>query len=353
MDDVKVSIIIPAYNAEEYITECLMSCVNQTLSNIEIIIINDGSTDNTQNIIDEFKVQNPTSIKSFEIKNGGAGNARNYGLTKALGKYIAFVDSDDIISSDYCLEMYSAATTSKSEVVRCDYARFSNASELNNINVVSSKFEKFIGINGDTHTKLNQKLQNILWHISCTGLYSKELLDRMDFKYPNTIIEDPIIRNIYLSANQITLVPKNLYYYRETEGSVTSYIDIETRREALSVWQLVFDYYEERNHLYDYGVIESFYKSAASLAGLNKTINFYSLKELKNKSDQGLFDEFYLLHNKLDPNLEIAKSCMSAFGAKFLFSQARDLYNRKCLKVKFKAFFYGGLLKLKSILNGS
>ncbi len=353
MEDVKVSVIIPAYNSEKHISECLISCIDQTLSNLEIIIVNDGSTDNTQQIIDKFKKNNPTLIRCFKISNGGAGNARNYGISKAKGKYIAFVDSDDIISDDYCLEMYNAAISNKSEVIRCDYARFNTEEELKAVDKVSTKFNKFIDEYGKTHTALTPKLQSILWHISCTGLYSRELLNRMNFKYPNTIIEDPIIKTIFIEANQITLVPKNLYLYRVTDGSVTSYIDIETRREALTVWKMVFDYYEDRNHLYDYGVIESFYNSAASLAGLNKTINYYSLKELKQKSKQGLFDEFYILHNNLDPNLEIAKRCMSPFGAKFLFGQARDIYNRKCIKVKIKAFIYNQLLIIKCKLSRS
>ena len=93
----KISVIVPVYNTEKYIKKCLDSIINQTYSNIEIIIINDGSTDNSELIINEYLKEYPDKIKYYKKENGGLSDARNYGVTKATGDYICFVDSDDYI----------------------------------------------------------------------------------------------------------------------------------------------------------------------------------------------------------------------------------------------------------------
>lgn len=110
MNDVKVSVIIPVYNAETYLRQCLASVVSQTLKPVEIICIDDGSTDNSKNILNEFE-KNYCNFKVLTQTNSGSGIARNKGLASAQGKYIAFMDADDYYPSDKCLElMYTAAT---------------------------------------------------------------------------------------------------------------------------------------------------------------------------------------------------------------------------------------------------
>lgn len=106
---VKVSIIVPVYNVEKYLKKCLNSLVNQTLDDIEIIVVNDESPDNSQRIIDEFEKKYPSKIKTITKKNGGQGSARNEGLKVATGEYIGYVDSDDYISNTMFEKMYNTA----------------------------------------------------------------------------------------------------------------------------------------------------------------------------------------------------------------------------------------------------
>ena len=95
-----VSIIIPVYNVEKYIEKCLESLVNQTLEDIELIIVNDGSTDNSENIILQYKEKYPNKIKYYTKQNGGLSDARNFGMPFATGKYVAFLDSDDYVETN-------------------------------------------------------------------------------------------------------------------------------------------------------------------------------------------------------------------------------------------------------------
>ena len=106
---IKVSVIIPVYNTEDYLRECIESLVNQTLREIEILIVNDGSTDSSLEIMKEFKNKYPNIIKIFDKVNGGQASARNYALPFAQGEYLGFVDSDDWVDSTMYEEMYEKA----------------------------------------------------------------------------------------------------------------------------------------------------------------------------------------------------------------------------------------------------
>ena len=96
----KVSVIVPVYNVELYLEKCLLSLVNQTLQDIEIIVVNDGSRDHSQQIIEKFQQEHPQKIFAYTKENGGLSDARNFGIDRAKGKYIGFVDSDDYIEKN-------------------------------------------------------------------------------------------------------------------------------------------------------------------------------------------------------------------------------------------------------------
>ena len=117
-----VSIIVPVYNVEEYLPRCLDSLVNQTLKDIEIIIVNDGSTDNSQAVIDRYDRVYPHLIKPFLKENSGAADTRNFGISRATGDYIGFVDSDDYVVR-YVSKLYEKAVETDSDAVVCRYYR--------------------------------------------------------------------------------------------------------------------------------------------------------------------------------------------------------------------------------------
>ncbi len=116
----KVSVIVPVYNVERYLEKCLNSLVNQTLAEIEIIVVNDGSEDNSKKIIDDFQQKYPLIIRPFSKENGGLSDARNFGLAKATGEFVGFVDSDDYVSETMFEEMYQLAKKHSAEMVICN-----------------------------------------------------------------------------------------------------------------------------------------------------------------------------------------------------------------------------------------
>ena len=116
----KVSVIVPVYNVEKFIDVCLNSLVNQTLDDIEIVVVNDGSPDNSQKIIDRYVRTYPNKVKSFIKKNGGLSDARNYGITKCTGEYVGFIDGDDYADLDMYESMYKKAKAQDFDVVVCD-----------------------------------------------------------------------------------------------------------------------------------------------------------------------------------------------------------------------------------------
>ena len=125
----KVSVIIPVYNVEKYLRECLNSVVNQTLKDIEIICVNDGSTDNSLAILQEY-AKNDKRIVLINQENKNAGAARNTGLAHATGEYLSFLDSDDFFELNMLEEMYNSAKENSLDIVICDYDKYNTVEKI-------------------------------------------------------------------------------------------------------------------------------------------------------------------------------------------------------------------------------
>ena len=125
-----VSVIIPVYNSSKYLRKCLDSIVFQTLENIEAIIVDDGSTDNSLQIAEEYEQNYPHKVKVYSVPNGGQGIARNFGVTKSSGEFIAFVDSDDYVDLKMYETLVTYARNHQSDLVICPYSRVDEAGNL-------------------------------------------------------------------------------------------------------------------------------------------------------------------------------------------------------------------------------
>lgn len=145
----KISLIVPVYNTEKYLNKCIDSLINQSYDDIEIIIINDGSTDYSENLIKSY---NDKRIKYISKKNEGIGKTRNLGIEKSSGEYLAFVDSDDYLNENFCEKMLNKAITDDCDVVICDYYEDHN-DDLKKINFINFP---------DTSLKQDPKLINFI-----------------------------------------------------------------------------------------------------------------------------------------------------------------------------------------------
>lgn len=145
---IAVSVIVPVYNTEKYLAKCLESLVSQTLEEMEILLIDDGSTDGSYKIMEQFRCRYPEKIRIFQKENGGQGAARNLGISLAEGEYIGFVDSDDYVAPQMYGEMYRKAAAEKLDLVQCRFHyRTGEGKELSTYGTVkkySSRKEMFI-----------------------------------------------------------------------------------------------------------------------------------------------------------------------------------------------------------------
>lgn len=211
---IKVSLIVPIYNTSKYLDKCINSLINQTLKDIEIILINDGSLDNSEEIIKKYKDKR---IKYIKKENEGIGKTRNLGINTAKGKYIAFVDSDDYLELDFCEKMYEKAINDNCDLVICDYYKDFNDIKKE-INYISFQ---------DTNLKKYPKLINEINLGPCNKLYLLELLKNNNiFFVENLKYEDaPFVINALINSKNIGKVNKYLTNYVIHENSETTIRD--------------------------------------------------------------------------------------------------------------------------------
>ncbi|WP_251551947.1 glycosyltransferase [Neobacillus muris] len=229
-----ISIIVPVYNVENFIQPCIESILNQTFTDFEIILVNDGSTDRSGFICDEF-AKKDKRIFVIHKENGGQSSARNKGIEAAKGHYIGFVDSDDWIHQDMYNTLYTKAIETDAEITACNLMQFSKDStgHLYSNNTTDELFDR----NSAMHELyLNERLT----FSPCNKLYRKELFKGIRFKEGYILEDMDFAYRIIHQANRIYYTGQAFYYYR--------YNDQSTMRKDFSKKRL--DEYEVRENMY-------------------------------------------------------------------------------------------------------
>lgn len=246
MPEPLISIIIPIYNVEQYLAECLSSVINQTFRNLEIICVNDGSLDDSAKIVEDFKRED-RRVQLINKTNGGLSDARNAGIKRATGRYLFFLDSDDVLDLTCIEQLNKLREKTSSQIVSCDYQRFSSTKfemeidASNAVIIADHAYAVYKKGYYDPHFKT-------VLNIACAKLYDRSLFNRI--RYPlNKLNEDEhTTYKLYALASKACHVSLPLYGYRMREGSITqSTIPESTKIDLLNAYENRISTFSSKN----------------------------------------------------------------------------------------------------------
>lgn len=261
----KISVIVPVYNVENYLEKCLNSLVNQTLEEIEILVINDGSTDYSQKIIDEFQKKFPQKIKVFSKENGGLSDARNFGIERASGNFLAFVDSDDYISENMLQEMYDLAIKNEAELVIC------NLQKVDEHGNVTQKLTQIPNFSEKIDMEKNFSVFSDLSYFACNKIFKRELFDGKRFQKGMHFEDIELIPQILLQCKILAKTDAFHYQYLERSNSISK-SHTERGLDILKSVENVEKAFEnsmysfKKNELKGFQILEGIYTFLAYLA---------------------------------------------------------------------------------------
>lgn len=281
MGDIKVSIVVPIYNLEKYVPRCMDALVNQTLEDIEIICVDDGSKDSAPQIIESYKEKYPNKVRVFHKENGGEWSARTYGLKEAKGEYVGFMDSDDVPELTWAEKLYNAAKENDADIAFSGYDRV----DLDTGKTVSvemtqyGKMNKDVDWNDDFIVYANPSLWN--------KLYRRELVKDSEF-LPFRGCNDTLflIRAYMDGAKKLTFIPDVLYHYYLRSSSQIHSLNLKDVENLKKYLLVIRDYSKQ------IGKYEEYKDTLSNMAFLHLGISWAFMlsydkdvkigKELKN-----------------------------------------------------------------------
>lgn len=274
----KVSVIVPVYNVENYLTKCLDSLVKQSLSNIEILVVNDGSKDDSEKIIEEYAQRYPEKIKAFTKENGGLSDARNFGLDRAAGDYIGFVDSDDYVSETMFEEMLQLGEKHQAKMVIC------NIQKVDETGKVTQKLTQLPNMSEKINLESNFSVFSDISYFACNKLFKKELFNQRRFKKGVHFEDIQLIPQLLLDCDAIAQTQNFHYQYLERTDSITK---THTEKgldmlKAVADVEKVFNesqYSQKKEELKNFQIFEGVYSYLAYLAFVKKEEIFYDMSD--------------------------------------------------------------------------
>ena len=274
----KVSVIVPVYNVENYLAKCLDSLVNQSLQNIEIIVVNDGSKDGSESIIHQYSSKYPSKIKSFTKENGGLSDARNFGIDKATGDYLGFVDSDDCVSETMFEEMLNLAEKNGAEMVICNIQKVDeDGNVIKKLTQIPNMPEKIV-------LETNFSVFSDLSYFACNKLFIKELFAHKRFKKGVHFEDIQLIPQLLLECKTIAQTQNFHYQYLERADSISKThnergLDILKAVEDVEAVFKTSKYSSKTQELQGFQILEGVYTFLAYLAFVKNEAQFYRMSQ--------------------------------------------------------------------------
>ena len=251
---VKISVILPVFNGEKYINKSIESVLNQSVMDFELIIINDGSNDNTLDVINSFS---DDRIKLINQSNHGPGYSRNRGLEIASGEYIMFLDADDWFRDDALEIAYSEACKFNTDLTFFQMINYNDGEVYENDWFNLKTFDKTF----ENRTFTPDETPGSIFDLSvgvCQKIYNHSFLKKINARFPEGIFfEDmPFFFYVYLKASKISIIKKHLYYRRKHDESITHVVD-EKFLDTVRAGQILMDIFIKNNwyHIYAYDLI--------------------------------------------------------------------------------------------------
>lgn len=276
-----VTIVVPIYNVEKFLSRCVDSILNQTYEHLEIILVDDGSTDNSSVICDEYK-KNNERIKVIHKPNGGLSDARNAGLNIATGKYVAFIDSDDYITVDAIEDMLFKLKENNAQIAVCNMIRFFD-NEKNE--PFYKPTENAIVLNE------NDRFQTLNQPSVCNKLFLSELFKNIRFPKGKFYEDTFVYHKLAYLSKSIVLTGKDSYWYFLRENSI-----LGSQKLSDKYFDFIEAVYERTKFLYNKKVydysLEAFFSLYASVSKAYKSIP-------KNESNKTKFREAFREYNEL------------------------------------------------------
>lgn len=264
-----VSVIVPIYNVKDYLIECVESILNQTYSNIEIILVDDGSTDGSAGLCDNLR-QRDDRIIVIHKKNGGLSDARNIGFRKSTGEFVIFVDSDDSLKSSALEIMVSAIEEYGADISACEFETFEDNSIKRYNSSAQEKSTEMVCLTGK---KLVESLykgnyQSIAF-VAWNKLYKKSLFTDNDIEYPfGRIYEDTFTTyKLLYKADEVAIVNYPLYNYRIRPGSIMkSNLNLKKCRDWFDGDRSAVDFFESNSEIELFNLaLNAFFRSQIML----------------------------------------------------------------------------------------
>lgn len=284
-----ISVIVPVYNVDRYIGECLTSLINQTYTNLEIICVDDGSSDNSGVICDQYAAHDKR-IKVFHQKNKGAGAARNFALKHVQGKYIGFIDSDDYIDCKFYEILLSSIQNSGAQIASCDTVHV-----YKNRNYLPEATGNTIFYSGMDFLKLTA----IHWkyYIMVNKLFSCDIIKNAAFPEGNVIDDGFFTYKIIAQANKIAWCNLPLYYYRQRCSSVMNMPEYQKRRDydAIVLLQEKLDFVKQEYPLaissFEKKMMDSYFNIICS-SNIDEQTSLKCITYMRNNCKTALFKEY-------------------------------------------------------------
>ena len=239
MKKIKLSIIVPCYKVEKYLPRCLDSLVNQTLKDIEIICINDGSPDNCINILKNYKEKYGNKIVIIDKENEGVWRGRKDGVKKAKGEFIGFVDSDDYVALDYAEKLYNAAISKNADISVCGFDRIDlDTGKLYSREMCKPESKEII-VSKNPGDML--ELNGAPWN----KIYRAELLKKMHdmVNVPRVLDDMMFLQLIYINADKIVFIPDSLVFYMVRKDSIINTVKKDAIKPTYESMKEVRDLY--------------------------------------------------------------------------------------------------------------